>query len=80
MTSMDDAERFYYFQVGEPPDDEPADLIAMDGKLVPDNDDASRVRKFATVRAANEFHSMMDGRYAGRPLRLLSTAKRTAHR
>jgi len=80
MTSMDNAERFYYFQVGEPADDEPADLIAMDGKLVPDDDDVSSVRKFATMRAANEFYSMMDGRYAGRPLRLLSTAKRTAHR
>jgi hypothetical protein len=69
---MDDGERFYYFQVGEPGDDEPAQLISMDGKLVPDDGDLSRVRKFPTARAATNFYMMMEGRYGLDQLRLRS--------
>jgi hypothetical protein len=66
-------EYFYYFQVGEPADDEPPQLISMNGKLVPENGDLSEVRKFPTVRAATNFYMMMEGRYGSDKLRLRSS-------
>jgi hypothetical protein len=81
ITAMEDGEGFYYFQVGDAIDGRRDDLIAMDGKLVEDNEDLSRVRKFATMRAAKQFYAMMEGRYGGQRLLLRSAVvRRTGHR
>ena len=72
---MEDGERYFYFQVGEPTGDEPAQLISMNGKLVPDNGELSRVRKFPTMRAANNFYAMMEGRYGVDTRHLRSPAR-----
>jgi hypothetical protein len=47
----------------------------MNGKLVPDNGELSRVRKFPTMRAANNFYAMMEGRYGVDTLHLRSPAR-----
>src|SRR4051812_10896819 len=39
ISAMEDGEGFYYFQVGDAIDGRRDDLIAMDGKLVEDNED-----------------------------------------
>jgi hypothetical protein len=67
---MHDEDRFYYFQVGDPVDGQPADCIGMDGKLVRGEDNLTQVRKFSTMRAANQFYVLLDGRYGVQGLKL----------
>jgi hypothetical protein len=61
---------YYYFQVGGTVGDERSAFIATDGTLVRPETGLAHVRKFATLRAANKFFLMMNGRYAGQRLYL----------
>ena len=46
-------------------------FVGRDGRLVSGDSDLSLIRTFATMRAANQFFDMMNGRYGGRPLFLV---------
>ena len=60
----------YFFQVGDAKEDKRAAFIARNGRLLYGWPKQSAVRTFPTLRAANEFFTQMDGRYAGQQLRL----------
>ena len=60
----------YFFQVGDAKADERAAFIGANGRLLYGSARRSAVRTFPTLRAANEFFTQMDGRYAGQQLRL----------
>src|SRR3954466_3773717 len=66
----------YYFEVGNPVDRSKMVLVGRDGRLVSGDGDLSLIRKFGTIRAANQFYDMMNGRYGGRPLFLRSTIRK----
>ena len=61
---------FYYFVVGQSVDNEAADLIGKDGKLVPNEGDFTLVRKFRTLRSARNFYHMMHGCYGVQKLQM----------
>ena len=66
----------YYFEVGNPVDRSKMVFVGRDGRLVSGDGDLSLIRTFGTMRAANQFFDMMNGRYGGRPLFLRSTIRK----
>ena len=58
----------YYFEVDNPVDGNDRHFVGRDGRLVLGDRELSRIRTFATQRAANQFFDLMNGRYGGRPL------------
>jgi hypothetical protein len=66
----------YYFEVGNPVDRSKMVFVGRDGRLISGDTDLSLIRTFRTMRAANQFFDMMDGRYGGRPLFLRSTIRK----
>jgi len=66
----------YYFEVGNPVDRSKMVFVGRDGRLVSGDSDLSLIRTFGTMRAANQFFDMMNGRYGGRPLFLRSTIRK----
>ena len=58
----------YYFEVGTSVDRTNGHFVGSDGRPVSSDRDLSRIRTFETLRAANQFFDMMNGRYGGRPL------------
>ena len=60
----------YFFQVGDTKVDARAAFVAANGRLLYGCAKRLAVRTFPTLRAANEFFKLMDGRYAGQELRL----------
>ena len=58
----------YYFEVDNPVGGNDRYFVGRDGKLVLGDSDLSRIRTFATQRAASQFFDLMNGRYGGRPL------------
>ena len=66
----------YYFEVDNPVDGNDRHFVGRDGRLVLGDSDLSRIRTFATHRAANQFFDLMNGRYGGRPLYLRSNIRK----
>src|SRR6476646_1344205 len=60
----------YFFQVGDAKVNQRAAFVAANGRLLYGCAKRLAVRTFPTLRAANEFFKLMDGRYAGQELRL----------
>jgi hypothetical protein len=68
----------HYFEVGNPVERSAGHFVGRDGRLVSGDSDLSRIRTFPTLRAANQFFDMMNGRYCGRPLYLRSNVRKLA--
>ena len=66
----------YYFEVGNCLDGDKGQFVGVDGKSVAGDHDLSRIRTFQTLRAANQFSGMLNGRYGGRPLHLRSNVRK----
>jgi hypothetical protein len=65
----------YYFEVGTSVDRTNGHFVGNDGTLVSSDSDLTRIRTFGTLRAADQFFDMMNGRYGGRPLHLRSNIR-----
>ena len=62
---MCEGEPVFYFEVG---DSSPRLFVGTSGKLVTLEDGTGALRKFVSLKAANDFFELMNGRYGGERL------------